>query len=91
MRKEKEVKQAQFMKNPYRFTKTLLEEARSGRFTSPKEVVEGFLKESHSDTFGSTELKLLRKSLTPVNKNGESRKMYIKLISICSRTKWYIL
>lgn len=49
LRKEKEVKRAQFIKDPYRFTKTLLGEARSGRLTSPKEVVEEFLKESHSD------------------------------------------
>ena len=49
MRKEKEAKRAQFIKDPYRFTKTLLGEARSGRLTSPKEVVEEFLKESHSD------------------------------------------
>ena len=50
LRKEKEVKRAQFTKDPYRFTKTLLGKARSGRLTSPKEAVEGFLKESHSDT-----------------------------------------
>ena len=50
LRKEKEVKRAQFIKDPYRFTKTLLGEARSGRLTSPKEAVEEFLKESHSDT-----------------------------------------
>lgn len=49
LRKEKEAKRAQFIKDPYRFTKTLLGEARSGRLTSPKEVVEEFLKESHSD------------------------------------------
>lgn len=42
---------AQFIKDLYRFTKTLLDEARSGKLTSPKEVVEEFLKESHSDTF----------------------------------------
>lgn len=50
LREEKEAKQAQFTKDPYRFTKTLLGEARSGRLTSPKEVVEEFLKDSHSDT-----------------------------------------
>lgn len=46
----KEGKQAQFIKDPYRFTKTLLGEARSRRLIIPKEVVEEFLKESHSDT-----------------------------------------
>ena len=35
LRKEKEVKHAQFTKDPYRFTKTLLGEARSRRLTSP--------------------------------------------------------
>lgn len=44
LRKEKEAKRAQFIKNPYSFTKTLLGEARSGRLTSPKVVVEEFLK-----------------------------------------------
>lgn len=50
LRKEKEAKRAQFIKDPYRFTKTLLGEARSGRLSSPKAVVEEHLKESHSDT-----------------------------------------
>lgn len=60
--------------------------------TSPKEVVEGFLKESRSDTQRSPELKPLRKSLTPVNQNGEKyRKMYISSIGICSRIKWYTI
>lgn len=50
LRKEKEAKQAQFIKDLYRFIKTLLSEARSRRLISPKEVVEEFLKDSHSDT-----------------------------------------
>lgn len=39
------------MKDPYRLTKTLMGEARSGRLTRAKEVVEVFLKEIHNDTF----------------------------------------
>lgn len=56
LRKEED-KRAQFMKDPYKFTKTLLGEARSMGLTSLKEVVEGFLKESHSDTFGGQALR----------------------------------
>ncbi len=45
LRKEKEAKRAQFIKDSYRFTRTLL-----GELISPKKVVEEFLKESHSDS-----------------------------------------
>ena len=82
LRKEKEAKRAQFIKDPYRFTKSLLGEARSGRLTSPKEVVEEFLKESQACGAHpkiSRLLKLRRKSLIPENQLGEkSRTLYRK-------------
>ncbi len=47
--KEKEKRRAQFIKDPYNFTRSLLGEAKSGSLNSPKEEVEAFLKETHSD------------------------------------------
>ncbi|XP_068595260.1 retrovirus-related Pol polyprotein from type-1 retrotransposable element R2 [Brachionichthys hirsutus] len=55
-RKKKEAKQARFIKDPYRFAKTLLGETRSGRLTSSKEVVEEFLRDSHNDALGNQAL-----------------------------------
>ncbi|XP_030008310.1 uncharacterized protein LOC115431800 [Sphaeramia orbicularis] len=48
-RKDRENKRAQFIKDPFRFTRTLLGEAKSGRLTSPREDVEAFLRETHND------------------------------------------
>ena len=48
-RKKQEAARAQFIKDPYRFTKSLLGEARSGTLTSSKEEVEEFVEESFSD------------------------------------------
>ncbi|KAL0148227.1 hypothetical protein M9458_056459 [Cirrhinus mrigala] len=50
-RKDRENKRSQFTKDPFRFTRTLLGEAKSGRLTSPREVVEAFLRETHNDIF----------------------------------------
>lgn len=48
-RKRKEAARAQFIKDPYHFTKSLLGEAKSGTLTSSKEEVEEFVKETFSD------------------------------------------
>ncbi|XP_038159099.1 uncharacterized protein LOC119796966 [Cyprinodon tularosa] len=48
-RKKKGAKRAQFIKDPYRFTKTLLGEARSGSLSSSKEEVEEALRLTHCD------------------------------------------
>lgn len=44
------VKRAQFIKDPYRLTKAMLREARSGSLTSTKEEVEEFLRAAYCDT-----------------------------------------
>ena len=44
-RKRQEAARAQFIKAPYRFTKSLLGEARSGTLTSSKEETEVFVEE----------------------------------------------
>lgn len=62
-RKVSEIERAHYLKDPYKFTRTLLVEGRSGRLTRPKEIVEGLLKETHSDTL---------RGLTPVNQNREN-------------------
>ncbi|XP_059378226.1 uncharacterized protein LOC132114105 [Carassius carassius] len=49
-RKDRENKRSQFTKDPFRFTRTLLGEAKSGKLTSPKGDVEAFLRETHNDT-----------------------------------------
>ncbi|KAL7889491.1 hypothetical protein AOLI_G00017490 [Acnodon oligacanthus] len=48
--KDKENKRSQFTKDPFRFTRTLLGEAKSGRLIIPKEDVEALLKETNNDT-----------------------------------------
>ena len=48
-RKEKARKRSAFLANPYKFTKTLLEEEKSGKLESSKEDVESYLRETHSD------------------------------------------
>lgn len=85
--KEKEAKHTQFIKNPYRLTRNLLGEARSGRLTHPKEVVVEFLKESHSDALGGTQgdLNFLRKNSAPAGQCGKRsekscRKPYQQLL-----------
>ncbi len=47
--KRQEAAQAQFIKDLYHFTKSLLEEASSGTLTSSKEDVEEFAEETFSD------------------------------------------
>ncbi|KAK0135439.1 Retrovirus-related Pol polyprotein from type-1 retrotransposable element R2 [Merluccius polli] len=49
-RKKREAARAQFIKDPYRFTKALLGEARSGTLASSKEEVEEFVEETFSDS-----------------------------------------
>lgn len=56
LRKQREKRRAQFIKDPYNFTRSLLGEARSGSLSSPKEEVEAFLKETHSDPYSGLEL-----------------------------------
>lgn len=100
-RKEKAVKWAQFIKDPYGFTKTLLGEARSGRLTSPKEVVEEFLKESHSDALRNQACgvhpKISRTAETPEEELDTSEPTWREVqdiespFSICPRTKRYTL
>jgi len=46
--KKQEATRAQFIKDPYRFTKSLLGEARSGTLTSSKEEVEHSVEEVFS-------------------------------------------
>lgn len=48
-RKKQEAARAQFIKDPYRFTKSLLGEARSGTLISSKEAVEQSVEEAFSD------------------------------------------
>lgn len=48
-RRNQEAARAQFIKDPYRFTKALLGEARSGTLTSSKDEVEEFVEETFSD------------------------------------------
>lgn len=48
-RKDRENKRSQFTKDRFRFTRTLLGEAKSGRLTSPRQHVEAFLRETHND------------------------------------------
>ncbi|KAI8501656.1 hypothetical protein Bbelb_209270 [Branchiostoma belcheri] len=48
-RKQRANKRAQFVKDPFRFTKSLLGEAKSGRLASGREEVEEFLREAHND------------------------------------------
>lgn len=45
----KEASRVQFIKDPCRFTKALLREARSGTLTSSKEEIEEFLRAVHHD------------------------------------------
>lgn len=47
--KERGAESAQFSKDPYRFVKALLGEARSGTWTSSKEEVEEVLRSTHCD------------------------------------------
>ncbi|XP_078621248.1 uncharacterized protein LOC144887724 [Branchiostoma floridae x Branchiostoma japonicum] len=42
-------RRAQFIKDPFKFTKTLLGEAKSGQLTSSKDEVEEFLSSTHND------------------------------------------
>ncbi|KAK7906627.1 hypothetical protein WMY93_015239 [Mugilogobius chulae] len=58
LRKLREKRRAQFTKDPYNFTRSLLGEARSGSLTSPKEEVEAFLKDTHSDPFTGLQLNI---------------------------------
>lgn len=39
-RKVSEIERAHYLKDPYKFTRTLLVEGRSGRLTRPKEIVD---------------------------------------------------
>ena len=55
-RKHKEKNRAQFIKNPFNFTKGLLGQQRSGRLHCPKEEVEAYLQETHSDEQRDEEL-----------------------------------
>jgi hypothetical protein len=48
-RKEKARKRAAFFANPYKFTKSLLEEEKSGKLESRKEDVESYLRDTHAD------------------------------------------
>lgn len=57
LRKERGVKRAQFIKDPYRFTKALLGEPRSGTLTSTKAEVEEFLWAAHG-TLTETEIQV---------------------------------
>lgn len=56
LRKQREKRRAQFTKDPYNFTRSLLGETRSGSLSNPKEEVEAFLKETHSDSYSALEL-----------------------------------
>lgn len=56
LRKQREKRRAQFIKDPYNFTRSLLGGARSGSLSSPKEEVEAFLKETHGDPYSGLEL-----------------------------------
>lgn len=47
--KEKENRRAQFVKDPYNFTRSILGEVKSGSLSSSKEDVEAYLKGTHSD------------------------------------------
>ncbi|XP_015240280.1 PREDICTED: uncharacterized protein LOC107091067 [Cyprinodon variegatus] len=55
-RRDREKKRAQFIKDPFQFTRALLGEAKSGKLTSPREEVEAFLEETHSDSFRNQNL-----------------------------------
>ena len=51
LRKDRETKRAQFIKDPFRFTRNLLGEAKSGILTSSREEVEEHLKSAHCDLY----------------------------------------
>ena len=55
-RKHKEKNRAQFIKDPFNFTKGLLGQERSGRLHCRKEEVEAYLQETHSDEQRDEEL-----------------------------------
>ena len=55
-RKERSKKRSQFVKDPYKFTKTLLGEERSGRLASSQEEIENYLKRTHTDEQRETPL-----------------------------------
>ena len=48
-RRERARKRAQFTSNPFGFVKKLLGDKRSGRLDCPKEEVESYLRDTHSD------------------------------------------
>lgn len=50
-RRDREKKRAQFIKDPFRFTRALLGETKSGKMTSSREDVEAFLEETHNDIY----------------------------------------
>ena len=61
IKKKREKNRVQFVKNPFKFTKELLGEERSGILHCVKEEVEGYLHETHSDPLGQypNEIKVL--------------------------------
>jgi hypothetical protein len=48
-RRKKAKKRAEFISNPYKFSKRLLDKERSGKLESSMEDIENYLKETHSD------------------------------------------
>ena len=56
-RKERSKKRSQFVKDPYKFTKTLLGDERSGRLASSQEDIENYLKRTHTDEQRETPLR----------------------------------
>ena len=55
-RKERSKKRSQFVKDPYKFTKNLLGEERSGRLASSQEEIENYLKRIHTAEYRETPL-----------------------------------
>ena len=48
-KREKNRKRAAFVMNPYEFATSVLQGQRSGKLDKPREEVEAYLKETHSD------------------------------------------
>ena len=48
-KREKNRKRAAFIRNPYKFASSVLEGKRSGKLDKPREEVENYLRETHSD------------------------------------------
>lgn len=91
-----EKERAQFIKDPYRFTKSLLGEAKSGKLMSPNEEVQELIEKTFSDPSRTIpfeegqELGLAGKPATDLSTNKPRSGGTCK-IKICQSSQWYTL